>query len=240
MAYRHINYNELQFIPCPEWTETWHPMSHHQVIVSLGKALVNEGIGIRDYDIVVSEDGKKMFSTYTLDVNLNGEGYVQIGVRQATDKSFALGAVAGIHVICCENLCFSGGYINFKRHTKGMDEDSLQKFLKEALKTALSRSTDQWEWQKALRKWYVSPDQFKILTYDLIDKGVMPASKLKRYQLEVAEETRLNFNYRTLYQIHGGVTRMYRSRSMVHRLPGITERLNAACDDYVNEYKLAA
>ena len=120
-----ITRQDLAFIPTPAPTPTWHPVPHAQV----AELAINESQR-RGWNVVSEEYGlatkqHKMFGV----LRFSPEGRIDItralGIRNSHDKSLAVGLAAGISVICCSNLSFSGEILVHRKHTSGIELGNL-------------------------------------------------------------------------------------------------------------------
>jgi len=119
-------YHELALVELPEETETYKPVAHTYVVDQLrnyGTAylgdVVAEGYGL-------SEDGQQMFGMLRFEnqASIDGqESDVTVGIRNSYDKSLALGVVAGLSMIVCDNLVLSGTEKLVRKHTKYVMND---------------------------------------------------------------------------------------------------------------------
>jgi hypothetical protein len=219
---------EVLSIPAPQFTKSWHPMAHSAVIGALDMILGSEQIGVVRERYDVTKDGANMFGSWTLDIG-NGTK-IQLGFRNSTCKAFAIGVCSGTWVMVCSNMCFSGDFVEFRKHTSGLDYDELLEIGGRSIKTVVANGKKQIGWQDNLVTYPVSPARFKMLTYDAMAEGVLPPSNFAAFLDSYNEETTLS-KRETLYEFHGAVTRLSRTSSLFtinHR----TVALNALCDRY--------
>lgn len=221
---------EVMAVIEPDFTDTWHPISHAKVINALDTACTNRGIVTRKREYSLSGNGGKMFAVWDLDVGDDG-GCYSLGVRNAVDKSMALGVTAGNKVFVCDNMCFSGDYITFRKHTGGLDPDEMVWMADKAMEITMKKMADFTAWHKNLKEIEVSCDDMKCLTFDLMKGGVVPPSKFNEFGNCVKEEFELS-KERSLYTLHGGATRLMRPWSLL-RLGDASRKLNGICDNYI-------
>ena len=228
---------EVMAVPTPQWTRTWHPVSHADVIETTEKALKHTGIKILNKEYSLSKDGAKMFGTWKLDIATNA-GFYMLGFRNALDKALALGYVAGNHITNCSNLQFAGDYIRFRKHTGRLDLDELKTISLDAVDSAVIEMKKLDEWHEGLHELWVPEEDQKLFTYDLFDRGVLNPGKFKQFQQAVEEEKQIDhgYDYPSLYNLHGAATRCMRDWSLLQTSQA-TPKLNTLCDDYI---KLAA
>jgi hypothetical protein len=227
---------EVLAVPEPEWTKTFHPVSHGKVVQSLDKAIKSLGLEVNNRQYSLNKSGTWMFGTWSLDLGTSTTGY-ELGFRNSLDKWFALGICAGTRVFVCDNMCFSGEFITMRRHTAGLDYEEVEDLGMKAVRGAVAEMEKLTQWQEGMREIYVPKPDFKQLAFDMVAEGVFGPSKLMRYVEAVDEEIKVNHSgvlngARTLHAVHGGVTRLIRELSL-HTISDVTRKLNGICDDYM-------
>lgn len=117
---------DLLALPTPESTDTHKPIAHSRVVGSIIEALAYRKIEVVRDEYGISKDGMKMFGFLELDIETEGNR-VGIAVRNANDKSFALGLVAGYRTFCCDNLAFNGEFFAIsRRHSKALEKELVE------------------------------------------------------------------------------------------------------------------
>ena len=236
----------LRAIPAPEWTPTWHPVSHGQLIDATGAAVKEMGIDVVSKLYSMNKTGTKMFACWNLDLG-NGEVGYALGFRHAINRTMRIGYVAGTNVFVCDNMCFSGSSILFRMHTGGLDMDSLQVTAKKALEGSVIEMEKLHEWQEGLHEIYVPKRDLKEIVFDFATEGVFSGGQISNYLSCLEEEKEIRIHSArgrrmdgstTLYTVHGAATRLMRKWNMI-RSSSATAKLNQICDDYI-EYKRAA
>jgi hypothetical protein len=239
---RRVDLQEVMAVPSPEFTDSWHPISHGEVVTALKAACDTHGIGIRSEEYSLSANGAKMFGVWELDLLLNGTHY-SLGLRNAIDKSLGVGVTAGTKVLVCDNLCFSGDYIKFRKHTSGLDADELQTIAHDAVGGAIIEMEKLYDWQNGLHEIYVPKNDHEAMVYDMVVEGVFSGGKINRFLQCLEEERAIRKGgaldgATSLYNMHGAATRLMRDQSLI-QVAKATPKLNQICDDYRN-MKLAA
>jgi len=231
--------SEVLAIPSPEFTESWHPVSHGQVIQTLDNVLEDLGIPVINEHYTVINLGKRLFGSYTLDVANNGMRY-ELGFRNAIDKSMALGFVAGTNVMVCSNMCFSGEFIEVRKHTSGLTDDVLFALVRMAANGAIEKIAEVKTWHLGLLNHPVSVPNFKELTYDFMAAGVFPPAQFQSF-LSCADEELVASQSKahTLYSVHGGATRMMRTAGL-HKIQRCSRALNGVIDSHLNHRLLTS
>jgi len=227
---------EVRAVPEPEFTKTWHPIAHSKVIDALDLAVERHGLAVKSRHYTLAGDGSKMFGTWNIDSGHADRDWC-FGFRNGMDKSMALGMTAGTNIIVCSNMCFSGDYIAFRKHTSGLSMDHLVWMADQAIEVTLRKSVDFDVWHQGLRGVELSPNLAKAFTFDCMHNGVFPPSKFKPFVEACKEEYKISGN-RDIYTYHGGVTRLHRDSSLFN-VADSTRKLVGLCDRYVALAKAA-
>ncbi len=110
---------DLDLIPLPEATESYQPVSHHDLAVSL--KTIGQDI-LTDYTLIgenygLARNGNQMFAVLKFK-NDNTEMAMCIGFRNSYDRSMSIGMALGASVFVCDNLALNGDIAVMKKHTK--------------------------------------------------------------------------------------------------------------------------
>ncbi len=219
---------EVRGIVAPEWTDTWHPVSHAQVMDAVELSLDAAGLDILDRRFELNHTGSRVFAAYKLDQGFNGSHW-ELGWRNSIDKAFAVGFCAGTLVTVCANLMFSGEFLEFRKHTAGLDWHELLRVAKLTMTQLVSHFDSLSKWQSDLKTITLNPDEYKVLTYDTMAAGGVAPSKFKAFNDAYVEEARLNGP--TLYAFHGAGTRTMRSNGLF-TIADKSKALNTVVDSH--------
>ncbi len=226
---------DVMAIPAPPFTKTWHPIPHREVIEGLQKVVDAKGIGIRQETYSVTNKGNNMFGAWTLDVEQDGK-YVQVGFRNSISKDFAVGICAGTFVVVCSNMQFRGEFVEFRKHTSGLDPEEILLLGSRAFNKVLDEGRLLIEWQNQLRDYPLTSVDFKCITFDAMREGIFGANHFNAFLNAHGEEARLAGEH-SLYTFHGAVTRMIRGINLFS-IDERTRTLANLCDAYAIEYNV--
>jgi len=237
-----VSEERVMEITAGEYTKTFHPIAHSELITALEGACGNYGVKVLDRKYSINQIGTKMFGVWNLDIG-NGEIGYSLGLRNSIDKSMAVGVCSGTCVFVCDNLCFSGDFIAFRKHTSGLTTTQLSEIANNALGGAIIEMEKMHEWQKSMHEMWVPKQDRKGLVYDMIDKGVISGGKFDAYHNALKEEKALIRGRsldgtNTLFNMHGAVTRMMRGDNLL-KVSKRTGLLNKVCEDYIEYRKVA-
>ena len=233
---------QVKAVPTPSPTETWHPVAHSDIITTMERAAAHHGIEVVDRTYSMSANGARMFGAWELDA---GDGNIRYkaGFRHAHDMSIAVSMCAGLHIIVCSNMIFSGDFLAFGKHTSGMGDDRLIDMANATMGKIIPEMDKMLTWQQDLNKIYVPRDDYKGLVYDMVTKGVFSGGQIQNYLTALDEEKALVRGYAldgatSLYNVHGAATRLMRGWNLL-RVADATRKLNGLCDDYIEMRQVA-
>ena len=218
---------EVLAVPEVDWTDTFHPIHHKLVISALRTSLDAFGLEVMKAEYVLASEGQKMFSVWDLN-NGTSELCWSLGIRNSMDKSLAFSIACGSRVFVCENLAFSGEYVTFRRHTKGLDVDELEFMAFRAMKGMIPKLQAFQSWHESLKEHSLSEADFRILLVEILAQGVVPASKFSQlYDLY------MNVYGGTIFGLHESVTDVLRESNLLY-LPKKSEILNQIVNQYID------
>ncbi|REJ76316.1 MAG: hypothetical protein DWQ47_11955 [Acidobacteria bacterium] len=163
-----ISREDLKSIPLPKPTRTHKPIAHLDFVESLIEALSMRSLSITRDEYAVSNDGMKMFGVMDLDTEFSGCRF-SIGLRNANDKSMRLGLTAGLRVLVCDNMTFSGDFTTLsQKHSKSLN-------LSDSFSIAVDRIHRSFEPLKAdvheMKERNLSENHAKLLIYEAFIEG---------------------------------------------------------------------
>lgn len=226
------NENQVRAIAEPEFTKSWHPVSHARVIDATEAAVAAAGMEIRSKHYTLAAKGKEMFASWVLnESHVAGTNYM-IGFRNALNMMFAVGFAGGNHVTVCSNMMFSGEFVTFRKHTSGLDDELLKVLAGQAVDTVVQKTKLLVDWQEGLKEIPMDLPEFKQLTFDAMEAEIiMPSSFAKFVDCHTQEMKDQKADGISLSTFHGGVTRLVREKSLFN-IANVTGRLKGFCDDY--------
>ena len=222
----------VRIVPEPKFTKSWHPVSHGKVIDALGVAVKNAGLEVIDRYYSLQRNGLNVFGTWHLNQKFNG-GLWMLGFRNSMCKDFSIGICAGTNIIVCSNMVFSGEFIEFRRHTSGVNLEELSILSVRGVNSITEKLERLTKWQTNLKKYSLHREEFKVLTFNAMKKGVIPTTKFNQFIKCHDKEACLN-EAPSLYTFHGGVTRLMRNSSLF-TISHYSNKLEGFCNDYINQ-----
>ena len=124
MGTNHVSEAEVIAVPDVPFTRTFKPFHHRDIISVVKQGVQAVGLEIVKSEYVLAQNGQRMFGVFDLSQGTSELSW-SIGIRNSMNKSMSIGITAGTRVFVCDNLCFSGEFLAFRRHTSGLDIDEL-------------------------------------------------------------------------------------------------------------------
>ena len=200
-----VSLREVREVEMPEWTHTWHPVSHGMVIDAAQWAVAAKKYSIIEEEYSMNMKRSQMFAVWKLSSE-DTEKAPLIGIRNSIDKSLAVGIVCGFDIFVCENLVFSGEEVYLRKHTGRLDWVELTGQMIEALDTVEKQQVDFAEWLEKLKNKHLHQWGIKFMIYDILDLGILPGSKFRKLQERYAIDSEQYGD--TLYAMHSAVTNL--------------------------------
>jgi hypothetical protein len=220
---------EVRAVPEVQGTPTWNPIHHGQVIDAIDGAIANFGLGVQHKRFELSTSGGNMFASYRLDQGKNGVDW-QIGFRNSVEKRFAVGVTAGNFTVVCSNMIFSGKFVEFRKHTSGLDLEELMTIAGRAITSTVDKLVALETWQEELHQVRLPHRDMRALTFEAMRREAFPPSRFHRFLEAYKVESELNGP--TLHAFFGACTRTIRDQSLTQ----ISKR-STALNTLVDQYK---
>ncbi len=205
---------DVRNVPEPEWTDTWHPISHARCIDTIENALSNKGLFLKlqKTEYSLSKDGKQCYSTLVL-----GNGSKELSQtliwRNALNKYFSFGICGGTHAWACSNLQMFGEFVEFRKHTSGMDDTELLRVVSKGIDVIYPKIAAYRVWHLALHNIKFTSENAKALAYEAFQEGIISRSKFTEFHnLLFGEQAK--YNPHELYGFHGTCTQLMRDMRM--------------------------
>lgn len=206
-ATQRITRSELEFIPLPEATDTFQPISHKVLVDALEEALNLRNFRIVRSDFAASTDGMKLFGLLEINATTDGVRFA-IGLRNSNDKSMRLGMVAGYRVKVCDNMMFEGEFKPMlAKHTKGLDLIESVSIGVDRIHRGfepLSRSI------KTKRLTEITDDEARVLIYQAFLEEKFPITLIKDVHRNYFSPGYEEFGERTLWSLENAFTESFK------------------------------
>jgi len=216
----------------PGWTESWHPISHGRCIDAMETATKELGIKVQQRFYSMSKDTLKMYGAWTIGdgdtKKLGSDTLFQcILFRNSIDKSYSFGINGGTDAYICENLMVFGKFIEFRRHTSGLDSEELRRVVTKGIKKLKPRLNSIMEWHQSLRNIRLTETKTRALSYDAIREKVISQKAIPQFHdLLFGEGDKRHYEPNSLFNFHGAATELMRDMRMTGGFQSKQNRLN--------------
>jgi hypothetical protein len=209
----------VRAIPEPTFTDTWRPYSHNRILDVMNTVAESNNIPIHQRAYSLSDDGNRLYGIWTLrerNTKVIGKDSIfqAIFFRNSIDKSYAFGINAGTQVHICTNLTVFGKFLEFRRHTGGLDDNILGNVINRGLTQIQSKLKPLLAWHDAMRKIDLTEPQCKALAYDAIQEGVISKQRLPEFHQLLFSETH-KYEPTRLFGFHEAATDLISRLSLV-------------------------
>jgi hypothetical protein len=220
--------SEAEVIAVPEvqWTRSFHPVHHRDIIKVIKNSIKEVGLEIRNAEYVLAQKGMQLFSVYDLS-HSNNEMMWSIGLRNSLNKSLSFSVTAGTRVFVCSNLCFSGTYMAVRKHTCGMDTDTLAVLAYRTMQMIIPQLRAFQAWHEGLKNVPLLEADAKLLLVEIMTNGVLAPSKFHQFMGLYA-----NVYDDSVWGFHEAVTDILKNSNLLV-LPQKNKLLNQTIDNYI-------
>ncbi len=243
-----VKVKELADVPCPAPTDTWSPIPHAEVVDVLTKRVREKGLRVRDQQLTLVDGalypspgvkveikGARLFGKLDLEpipgVEFPDGCIPSLGVRNSTDKSYALSILAGARVLVCSNGVLAGEYVVTRRHTSGID---LGESIDRALDMFMESVKDFGELYELLRGQRLSMTKAKSLVVDCAAAGAIPSAHILPVVREFEKPKHREFRQRNAWSLYNAITEASFKRMSPQRAADAYRPLNEALVGEVN------
>ena len=233
---RAVDRATLANVPCPQATESWHPIAHIRLVQEVEKALTASQMRIVNESYGITEDGGRMFGLMQVAncQELQDYAYV-IGLRGSLNKSLASGVAVGSSVFVCDNLAFSSEIVFRRKYTRQIEQD-----FPLMVATAIGQLGQRWNHQsKRIETYKQTAIGNRDAAYLLaeIAGDVFPWQRFGEIYNEFKAPKHPEFVKETVWALFNAVTEALKpsatsKASGLWTMPARTGRLHKVCDDF--------
>ena len=216
----------IRAVPEPVQTRTWSPISHGRLLNAMQMVADSEGTEIVNRQYTLTKNGNRLFGAWSI-ANGPDQRYM-IGFRNSLDKSMAVGMCAGMIIVVCSNMVFSGDYCAFRKHTTGLTDDLLLEMSTHTWDAARGEQEKLSEWNNSLKSFPLHESDLEAVSFRALRAGLITPNKVKPYLEALDEEIKIAESL-SLHTFHSGMTRLLRNDNLFS-IASTTPRLAAFCN----------
>jgi hypothetical protein len=216
-----VSVAQLADMPCPEPTDSWRPYPHSEVVNVLQDRMEARGLAVRSSRLTLSDGalypergvrvdvkGARLFGSF--DLEPSGDAFPpgcvpSLGLRNSTDKSYALTILIGMRVMACSNgvLYVERGVQVSRKHTSGLELDGAFDNALDAYEESVPAMTNLYD---RLRGQRLSMTKAKSLVVDCAAAGAIPSSHILDVVREFEKPRHREFRSRDSWSLYNAVT----------------------------------
>jgi hypothetical protein len=228
---RAVGRQEVAVVPTPPPTTTWTPIPHIELVTQVEETLKSNGLIIGSQAHSLSHCQSRYFGLMEIEgTNSNKDFCWVLGLRNSHDKTFPAGIAAGMSVLICDNLSFSGEVKLARKHTRFIVRD-----LPRLVQSAVGKLMELWHHQDARIDAYRKSQLHDRAAHDLViracDVGVCPNRLIPRVLHEWRKPQHEEFRPRCVWSFVNAFTEALKGNLV--ELPRRTEALHGLLDSYV-------
>ncbi|CAN5539875.1 hypothetical protein BH09VER1_BH09VER1_23950 [soil metagenome] len=221
---------QVSAVVTPEATESWHPISHLQLIQQVEKTLATNHLKIGTSAHSLTHNGERYFGLMEI-MGRNAETCWVLGLRNSHDKKFPAGVVAGTAVFVCDNLSFGGEVKLARKHTRHIVRD-----LPLLVEQGIGRLLEKWHDQTVRIAHYKDKRLRDVAAHDLVIRATDVGVCSNRQIPAILEEWRTPrydaFKGRNVWSLFNAFTETLKGGG-ISELPKRTEALHGLLDSHV-------
>ncbi len=211
-----VTREQLAMIPMPEGTDTFRPVPHIELVMSIQAILETKGIQIQKEQFAVRSDGSRLFAIFDLTLDGIAGSCGALGIRTGNDRTMRLQMITGLRVFVCDNLAFTGDEIVLNRkHTSKLD---LLPELMSAIGRYQARYATLLGEIRSLVDMNIDDGQAKVLIYDAFMAEIMPLRYMPNVSAAYFTPTVAEFEPRTAWSLHNAFTGIMKEMNLNRRM----------------------
>lgn len=196
-----VTKEELKDVETPVGTATWKPVPHYEVAQLVTAEAVSRGYEISSEEYGIS--GKRMFAVLRLHPHGNPEYTRALGFRNSHDKSLSLGLTAGLQIVVCENLVFKGEKTIHRKHTSGIEIETL-------IPKAFGNLCEEFEVLEkrvtVLKSISITMDKARLLVVKAAEMKFIPSCDIMKVLRIYREPPHAEFKPKTMWSLYNSFT----------------------------------
>jgi len=210
---RRIDEDLVRSVPQPEFTPTWKPYSHAQVIDATAIAVEKNGLTVRKKTYSLDVSGANMFGLWEVGKR-NGKMNC-IGFRNSVNKQLSIGYTSVLTIVVCTNQITHANWFLLRRHTAMLTVASLSKLAQGAVDRVVQDFNVTDRWHEDLKNYEIKRRKAELLTVRAMREEVLSPSKFLEFDaLLFGAENKKPVYDLNLHGFHGALTQLIRDNNL--------------------------
>lgn len=216
--------------PRPEFTNSWHPFSHGEILDAMGIAVKEAGLEVVNKEYSIRPDSK-MLAAWEVKSSEKKFNF-GISILNAIDKTHSVTLGAFEKIFICSNFCFRLEWerVMFRKHSGLLQIEEIIFLAKESLGLLIPKFQSLKAWHDGLLKTELTAAQTSLITFAALKRGVLPPARFESfYDMLAGSGSKYRDEAGTLWAWHGAATELMNDNSLltiVHK----QDRLNYFLD----------
>jgi hypothetical protein len=202
--------------PAPEFTKSWRPFSHAQILDAMTIAVKDAGLDVVKKDYSIRPDSKMMaaweIASSRKDFNFG------ISILNSIDKTHSVTLGAFEKIFICSNFCFRMEYerVMFRRHSGALEIEEIIFLAKEAMKALVPMFGTLHAWHESMRSIKMNAEESALVTMAAAERKLIPPSQIPAFaSLFSGSDSKYKESRGTLHAWHGAATELMNSNSLL-------------------------
>lgn len=202
--------------PRPEFTKSWHPFSHGEIIDAMEIATKEHHLEVikREYSI---RPDSKMLAAWEIK-NGTKEYNFGIGFRNAIDKTHSVGVFLFTKIFVCANWNFATfkDWVLFRKHSGRLEMEEIVYYAKEAVGLIIPKMERFAKHHEEMKSISLSTRNASLISVGAMSRRLLPPAKFPEFwDLYHAPESKYREYGDSLYAWHGAMTELMKSNSLL-------------------------
>jgi hypothetical protein len=217
----HADEAKLAELVTPEATNRWKPIAHKDIPAIITEMVETRGwsfidMGGKRFDIVITEDGAKLFGVCLLKIpgiEESSEFQIAVGFRNSVDKVYAFRMAVGSNVTVCSNKMITGDLQVNRVHTARINAPDVVNEVFNMIPQAAGHIST---WMNNLQQLPCNSDQGIALLAEAVDKDALPIHSFmdarREYLAAYRNENPQIQHGQTIWAMYQAVTAQWKKR----------------------------
>lgn len=199
--------------PRPEFTETWHPFSHAEILDAMGMAVEQSSLTVVNKEYSIRQNSK-MFAAWELETK-EKEFNFGIGIMNSIDKTHSVWLTCFQKIFTCSNFVFRIEHhrIVFRKHTGQLELVEIVYLAKEAITRLIPKFQELKRWHVEMKGIELDSRQSSLLTIAAMKRDLIPPAKFQLFD-ELYQGSATKY-LPTLHGWHGAATELMNSNNLL-------------------------
>lgn len=210
---------EVMSVPRPNFTDTWSPWAHSDIIGAMDKAVKALGLTLEEERYSMNGLSTQMTAVWIFHDPRQAKGIraqnriwhirPSIIFRNSIDKMRSFAVNVGTDDPICTNLALRGDFLEFRKHTGGFSLEELEGLAYSGAERMADKFYDALKFHRNMSVIRLTEGQTRELAYEAIISGALSRHKIDYFNQILFSDER-EYDPTRLFGFHGAVTQTHR------------------------------